>query len=79
MTRGSCAFAFEPERFLLSHFRSQLTPQISYDAQAQTTTFGFGLGWDGIYSYLDGFGVSVVGGRVSGVGSGGYRCVSLDP
>ncbi|THV05591.1 FAD-binding domain-containing protein [Dendrothele bispora CBS 962.96] len=54
---------------------------ISYDADSQTATFGPGLTWDEIYGHLQQFNITVVGGRVIGVGvglllGGGYGWLS---
>ncbi|THU98265.1 FAD-binding domain-containing protein [Dendrothele bispora CBS 962.96] len=54
---------------------------VSYDPEASTATFGPGLSWDEIYEYLEQFNVSVVGGRVPGVGvglvlGGGYSWIT---
>ena len=45
--------------------------QVDYDAASQTAQIGSGLVWDDVYSALEPFNVSVVGGRVSGVGVAG--------
>jgi hypothetical protein len=42
-----------------------------YDQASNTATIGAGLTWDTVYSKLEPFGVTVVGGRVVGVGVGG--------
>ncbi|KAF6749946.1 FAD-binding domain-containing protein [Ephemerocybe angulata] len=44
---------------------------IEYNAIAKTVEFGTGLKWEEVYAALDPHGVSVVGGRVAGVGVGG--------
>ena len=41
---------------------------LTYDADANTATIGSGLTWDQVYSQLDEYNVTVVGGRVGGVG-----------
>jgi FAD/FMN-containing dehydrogenase len=46
--------------------------QIDYDARSQSVTVGTGLVWDQIYAALDPHNVTVVGGRVSGVGIAGF-------
>lgn len=45
---------------------------VKYDADAQTAAVGAGLIWDDVYAALEPFNVSVVGGRVSGVGIAGF-------
>lgn len=42
------------------------------DKAIGTVTVGTGLIWDDIYAFLDPFNLTVVGGRESGVGVGGY-------
>jgi FAD/FMN-containing dehydrogenase len=51
----------------MSRFR-----QIEYDAQKQSVVVGAGLKWDDVYAALDLHNVTVVGGRVSGVGVAGF-------
>ncbi|KAJ6529113.1 FAD dependent oxidoreductase [Mycena vulgaris] len=46
--------------------------EVTYNATAQTVVIGAGLVWDDVYSVLDPLGVTVVGGRFSGVGVAGY-------
>ena len=46
--------------------------EVSYNSTAQTVTIGAGLIWDDVYMVLEPYGVNVVGGRVSGVGVGGF-------
>ena len=48
---------------------SNLT-DIAYDAGSNTVRTGFGLRWADVYSYVEGFGRLVVGGRVADVGQG---------
>lgn len=45
---------------------------VTYNAAAQTAEVGAGLIWDDVYSSLAAFNVSVVGGRVTGVGVAGF-------
>ncbi|KAM0749230.1 FAD-binding domain-containing protein [Meredithblackwellia eburnea MCA 4105] len=45
---------------------------VSLSSDKSTCSFGPGNTWDGVYAALDSSGVQVVGGRVSGVGVGGY-------
>ncbi|KAK2459516.1 hypothetical protein APHAL10511_008458 [Amanita phalloides] len=45
--------------------------KVSYDAEHKTAEIGAGLIWDEVYEALEPHGVSVVGGRVSGVGVAG--------
>jgi hypothetical protein len=46
--------------------------QVVYSSYAQTATIGSGLIWDDVYDALQPYGVSVVGGRTSGVGVAGF-------
>lgn len=48
---------------------------ITYDDGSGTASFGTGLIWDDVYAGLEPFGVSVVGGRVSGVRI--VRCLTI--
>ncbi|KAF4610651.1 hypothetical protein D9613_006780 [Agrocybe pediades] len=45
---------------------------VKYDAHSQTAEIGAGLKWDDVYAALEAHNVSVVGGRVSGVGVAGF-------
>ncbi|TEB19616.1 FAD-binding domain-containing protein [Coprinellus micaceus] len=45
---------------------------VQYDATSKTAEFGAGLRWDDVYAALEPHGVSVLGGRVAGVGVGGF-------
>ena len=45
---------------------------IDYDSVSQTVEIGTGLKWDDVYAALEPHGVSVVGGRVTDVGVGGF-------
>jgi FAD/FMN-containing dehydrogenase len=45
---------------------------VQYSAASQTAEIGAGLVWDDVYAALEPHGVSVVGGRVSGVGVAGF-------
>lgn len=44
---------------------------VVYNAASQVAVIGSGLTWGEVYAQLDPFGVTVVGGRVGGVGVGG--------
>lgn len=44
---------------------------VSYDTSTNLATFGPGLRWDAVYTALDPYNVSLVGGRVMDVGVGG--------
>ncbi|KAH8112912.1 FAD-binding domain-containing protein [Phellopilus nigrolimitatus] len=46
--------------------------EVVYNADAGTVDIGPGLIWDDVYSALEGYNVSVVGGRVTGVGVAGF-------
>ncbi|KAG6334915.1 hypothetical protein ID866_4176 [Astraeus odoratus] len=46
--------------------------EVTYDPSAQTVVIGAGLIWDGVYFALEPYSVTVVGGRVSGVGVAGF-------
>ncbi|KAK7448815.1 hypothetical protein VKT23_013545 [Stygiomarasmius scandens] len=46
--------------------------EVTYDENAQTATIGTGLVWDNVYEALVPQNVNVVGGRVTGVGVGGF-------
>ena len=46
--------------------------EITYDARSETVQVGAGLVWDDVYSALEPHNVSVVGGRVSGIGVAGF-------
>ncbi|KAJ2920997.1 hypothetical protein H1R20_g16100, partial [Candolleomyces eurysporus] len=45
---------------------------INYDSASQTVEIGTGLRWEEVYAALEPHGVTVVGGRVRGVGVGGF-------
>ncbi|PCH36093.1 FAD-binding domain-containing protein [Wolfiporia cocos MD-104 SS10] len=45
---------------------------VTYDSESGTATIGTGLIWDDVYRALEPYGVNVVGGRVTGVGVGGF-------
>ncbi|KAG2359546.1 FAD-binding domain-containing protein [Suillus spraguei] len=45
---------------------------VVYDQNTQTATIGMGLVWDDVYSALEQYNMTVVGGRSSGVGVGGF-------
>ena len=51
----------------LTHFN-----QITYDQSSQTVKIGSGLLWDDVYAYLEPLGRTVAGGRISGIGVGGF-------
>ena len=46
--------------------------KVTYSSASSTAEIGAGLIWDDVYAQLEPFGVSVVGGRVSGVGVAGF-------
>ena len=46
--------------------------EVLYDADSETVEVGAGLVWDEVYSALAPYNVSVVGGRVTGIGVGGF-------
>jgi FAD/FMN-containing dehydrogenase len=46
--------------------------KVTYSAASQIAEIGAGLVWDDVYAALEPHGVSVVGGRVSGVGVAGF-------
>ena len=46
--------------------------EVKYDPSFGTAVVGAGLIWDQVYEALEPHGVSVVGGRVSGVGVAGF-------
>jgi FAD/FMN-containing dehydrogenase len=46
--------------------------QVVVDKTASLVKVGAGLVWDDVYKALDGTGLNVVGGRVSGVGVAGF-------
>ena len=46
--------------------------QVIVNTTASTVEVGAGLIWDDVYQALDGTGLNVVGGRVSGVGVAGF-------
>ena len=46
--------------------------QVVIDKTASLVEVGAGLIWDDVYEKLDGTGLNVVGGRVSGVGVAGF-------
>ncbi|KAL5521679.1 hypothetical protein ACEPAF_2427 [Sanghuangporus sanghuang] len=45
---------------------------VNYNAKQGTVTIGFGLTWDQVYERLEPLGIMVVGGRITGVGVGGF-------
>ena len=45
--------------------------QVTYDAACGTVVIGTGLVWDTVYQRLQEYGVSVLGGRVTGVSRSG--------
>ncbi len=45
---------------------------ISYDPTSHTVTIGSGLIFDDVYAALAPYNITITGGRVSGVGVGGY-------
>lgn len=46
--------------------------EVTYDAEAGVAKIGAGNVWDNVYAALDPYNVSVVGGRVSGIGVAGF-------
>ena len=46
--------------------------EVTYDAEAGVAKIGAGNVWDNVYAALEPFNVSVVGGRVSGIGVAGF-------
>lgn len=46
--------------------------QVTYDAEAAIVGIGTGNIWDNVYAGLEPYNVSVVGGRVSGIGVAGF-------
>ena len=46
--------------------------EVEYDAATNTATVGTGLVWDDVYTALAPHAVMVVGGRVPGIGVGGF-------
>ncbi|KAF9510991.1 hypothetical protein BS47DRAFT_1299511 [Hydnum rufescens UP504] len=45
---------------------------VAYHQDSNTATIGAGLTWDRVYAELEPYGVTVPGGRISGVGVGGF-------
>ena len=45
---------------------------VTLSDDTKTVDVGAGVVWDDVYDALDGTGVNVVGGRVSGVGAAGF-------
>lgn len=45
---------------------------VTYSADAETADVGAGLIWDDVYAALEPHGVTVVGGRVTGIGVAGF-------
>ena len=54
------------------HISTSAFKSIEYDEKAETVKFGAGLKWDELYAALEKYGVSVPGGRMPGVGVGGF-------
>ena len=46
--------------------------EVTYDAEAGVAKIGAGNVWDNVYAALEPYNVSVVGGRVSGIGVAGF-------
>lgn len=46
--------------------------EVIYNATAQTADIGAGLIWDTVYEELEAQGVTVLGGRVTGLGVAGF-------
>ena len=44
---------------------------VQYHASSQTADIGVGLVWDDVYEQLQQFNVTVIGGRVAGIGVAG--------
>lgn len=53
--------------------------EVKYEQSDQVAKIGSGLTWGEVYSQLDPFGVTVVGGRVGGVGVGGLTIGGMPP
>jgi FAD/FMN-containing dehydrogenase len=51
--------------------------RLEYDAERQTVSIGTGLRWGEVHSFLEQYGVTVVGGRISDVGVGGLTLGSM--
>jgi len=45
---------------------------IDYDASTETVAFGTGLKWETLYEHLLPFERTVLGGRIYGIGVGGF-------
>jgi FAD/FMN-containing dehydrogenase len=45
---------------------------VVYDPKSNTVTLGPGQPWDRVYKELEAYGVNVLGGRIVGVGVGGF-------
>jgi FAD/FMN-containing dehydrogenase len=54
------------------HISTSAFKSIEYDERTETVTFGAGLKWDELYVALEKHGVNVPGGRIPGVGVGGF-------
>lgn len=54
------------------HIAMRRFRNVIYHANNQTVDVGAGLTWNEVYSALEPYNVSVVGGRVSGVGVAGF-------
>jgi FAD/FMN-containing dehydrogenase len=46
--------------------------RVTYHPESKTADIGTGLIWDEVYGALEPYGVSVAGGRVTGVGAAGF-------
>lgn len=46
--------------------------EVNYDRKTQTVEIGTGLNFDDVYASLAPYNVSVAGGRVTGIGVGGF-------
>ncbi|CAF4004686.1 unnamed protein product [Adineta steineri] len=54
------------------HISMQCFSQVNYNPNDETVDVGPGLVWDDVYQQLEPYNVTVVGGRVVGVGVGGF-------
>jgi FAD/FMN-containing dehydrogenase len=54
------------------HISTSAFTSIEYNGVAKTVRFGAGLKWEELYAALEQYGVSVPGGRMPGIGVGGF-------
>ena len=54
------------------HISTSAFTSIEYDEVTKTVKFGAGLKWEELYAALEPYGVGVPGGRIPGVGVGGF-------